>query len=60
MSDNRKRPPMPGAGRPFLEGGKPAQRITVTLPTALLAYIDQQPGRNRSEKIRALIKNQEK
>ena len=40
----------PGAGRPPLPGG--AQRLSVVLPKPMVRWLDRQPGRNRSEKLR--------
>ena len=42
--------PRPGSGRPPLPGG--AQRLSVVLPQPLVRWLDRQPGRNRSEKLR--------
>ena len=52
----------PGAGRYRITGNAPgegeaAQRITVTLPPAMVAWIDQQPGANRSERVRGIVED---
>lgn len=46
-----------GSGRKPLAGSAYAHKIAITLTPDDLAYIDAQPGKNRSEKIRAIVES---
>ena len=47
--------PRPGSGRPPLPGG--ARRLSVVLPQPMVRWLDRQPGRSRSEKLRRLLQH---